>query len=240
MPSVCPQRHRSRHRLLEHVRRGLAAIARSPSPQPCAPWAPNRPPPAHMSRTVPQGAATVAGNRSRPAARGHGLDLHQDGTGHRLRPRRRARRSGRPVPTRGPPLPQKDSDPNKPIEPIPSNRKAYCMRYLAEYVTLGEDNKVNGKAHVLVSAAAASELLPNAQWKEEIANLRHRHDAQYRRCDDGLSSAACSGQCTAAPAWGARAPCSSKNGQGREDGTLSLAARRSASASTRSSSPPTT
>ncbi|MFB7618133.1 hypothetical protein [Kitasatospora sp. NPDC056181] len=111
-------------------------------------------------------------------------------------------------------------DPNKPFDPIPSNRKAYCTRYLAEYVTLGEDNKVNGQAHVLVFAAAAMNSLPNAQWKEDIVIQVTDMTPNIAAVTMALS-ATCSGQCTAgAPAWGG-APVLLKNGQGREDGTLS-------------------
>ncbi|MGW2542567.1 hypothetical protein ACWC5I_17245 [Kitasatospora sp. NPDC001574] len=111
-------------------------------------------------------------------------------------------------------------DPNTPFDPIPSNRKAYCTRYLAEYVTLGEDNKVNGQAHVLVFAAAAMNSLPNAQWKEDIRIHVTDMTPNITAVTMALS-ATCSGQCTAgAPAWGGT-PVFLKNGQAREDGTLS-------------------
>ncbi|KOU31261.1 hypothetical protein ADK52_03510 [Streptomyces sp. WM6372] len=103
---------------------------------------------------------------------------------------------------------------------IPSIRTAYCTKYLAEYVTIGEDNKANGHAQVLVLAAAAMNSLPKAAWAEEVRVYTLSMTPNIAYVTLQLSST-CSGQCTAGPlAWGGN-PVQLKAGQAREDGQLS-------------------
>ncbi|WP_236242189.1 hypothetical protein [Streptomyces sp. CC228A] len=208
---------------MEHVRRGLAAIASlALTAALCTMGAQPAAAQPLTSRTVPQGHGDCT--ETGPDLRREGMAWTCIKTGPATASALAAVPAAAPRVARANPgadlCLKKDPDPNKPIEPIPSNRKAYCMRYLAEYVTLGEDNKVNGKAHVLVFAAAAMNSLPNAQWKEEIRIYVTDMTPNIAAVTMALS-ATCSGQCTAgAPAWGG-APVLLKNGQGREDGTLS-------------------
>ncbi|MCY0923798.1 hypothetical protein OS965_37660 [Streptomyces sp. H27-G5] len=206
---------------MKHVRHGLAAIASlaltaalcGVGAQPAAAQPPT-------SRTVPQGHGDCT--ETGPDLRREGMAWTCIKTGPATASALAAVPAAAPRVARANPgadLCLKD-DPNKPFDPIPSTRKAYCTRYLAEYVTLGTDNKVNGQAHVLVFAAAAMNSLPQAQWMEDIRI--HVTDMTPNIAAVTMAlNATCSGQCTAgAPAWGG-APVLLKNGQGREDGTLS-------------------